>query len=151
MVLGAQPLLNEDGDEQGGQCKIDAGEVQREISQQGADSGAQHPVALVKQGYQKIVADAVDPVREYRAGDQRIGFIGQCENQIGLFLPRLLVGIHHGQPIEEMPRVDHQRGQRGGSQTGATRQQLHAHILHGAGVNKDAHGDRPGQPVAVLL
>lgn len=151
VVLRAQPLLHKDGGKQGGQRKVNAGEIQRQVPQQGADDGAEYPVALVKQGYPETIADAVNSVGQHGAGDQGIGLIRQREDQVRLFLSRLLVGIHHGKPVEQVPGVYHQGGQRGGGKPRPAGQEPHAHILHGTSINKNAHGQSPGQPIAALL
>lgn len=150
MILAAQPLLNEDGDEQGGEGKINSGEIHWEISRQRAQNRAQDPVALVKQGDEKAVADSLHILRQF-PGNKGIGFIRQGENQIGLPPPGAFVGLDHGEPIEQVAGVHHQCGQGGGEKTGTAGEQADAHILHGTGVDKQAHGQCPQRAVAILL
>ena len=50
-----------------------------------------------------------------------------------------------------MPGIHHKGSQRSCQQAGSGGQQGHCHILHGAGVDKQAHGHRPKTAVAALV
>ena len=138
------------GDEQGGEGKINAGEVHGQLSCQGAQDGAHHPIALVQHGNQEKIPVPVQVLRR-PLGDQGKGLVSEGKNQVGLFLPGAFVGIHHGDAVKEVAGVDHQCGQSGGGQTDAAGEQADAHILHGAGVNEKAHCQCPQYTVAVFL
>lgn len=151
MVFGAEPLLHEDGDKQGGQHEIDALIIQRDQpARQCAQQTACHPVALVEHRHQEAIAVAAEALGGLVLGDEGISFVGQGKNKVGLFPACTLVGVHHRDAVEQVTGIDHQGGQGGGQEAGATGQQAHGNILHGAGVNKQAHAQAPAGAVAVL-
>ena len=92
-----------------------------------------------------------DPLRGLLPGDQGVGLVGQGEDQIGLCITGAFVGIDHGNAVEQVTGVDHQGGQGGGQQAGAPGQQAHGHILHGTGIDEQAHGHGPQAAVAALV
>ena len=150
MVLGGEPLLHKNGDEKGRQHKVDALEADGDQRPgETAQHRACHPVDLVEKGYQQAVAVPVRVVVHLLPGDQGVGLVRQGEDQIGLG-PGALVAIHHGDAVKEVPGVDHQAGQCGDQQAGSAGHQAHRHILHGAGVDKDAHSQGPEDAVAVF-
>ncbi len=149
MVLGAEPLLHEDGDEQRGEDKFDALIID---GQQGAGQRSQHcashPVSLVKQGHQEAILVAAHACGRLVFGHQGVGFIGEGEDQVGLLPSGALVGVHHGNAVKQVAGVDQQSGQGGGEQPRAAGQQADGHILHGARVDKQAHGGGPEHTIA---
>ena len=150
VILGGEPLFHEDGDKQGGEDKVDALQIHR---QQGTGQTTHHgtgnPVELIQDRHQQTVAVAVDSLRDM--GDQGVGLIGEGKNQVGLFLSGAFVGIHHGDAVKQVPCVDQEGGHGGGEQSGAAAEQADGHILHGPGVDEQAHGGGPDQTVARLL
>ena len=152
VMFGAEPLLHKDGDKEGGEDKVDAFVVDgNQISCQTAQGGTQYPVAVVQQGNCEAVAMAAHALRHLVLRNQGVSFVGQGEDQIGLFLSGTLVGIHHGDAVEKVAGIDHQGGQDSGQQTGAAGKEADSYILHGAGINEDAHSQRPPESVPVLL
>lgn len=152
MVLCVEPLFHKNGDEQGSENEFDAFKIQgQQASGQGAQGSAANPPALVKKGYQQAVAVEGDPVWGLIPGNERIGFVGQGKNKVGLFLSGPLVGINHGDAVKQVTGIDNQCGQRCGDQACTTGEKAHGHILHGAGENKQAHGNGPQAAVAALV
>ena len=152
VILRAEPLLHENGDEQGGEDEFDALIIDGDQrARQRTQHGARDPVNLVEQGNQEAVAVAGQAFRGLVPGNQGIGFVRQGKNKVGLFLAGALVGIHHGDTVEQVPGVDNEGGQGGGQQPGAAGQEAYRHVLHGTGVDKQAHGGRPEHAVAMLV
>ena len=144
MVLGAEPLFHENGDEQGSQDKFDAFVVDgNQRACNGAQDGTCDPVDLVKQGHQKTITVAAEAFGGAVAGHQRVGLVGQSKNQVGFLLSGAFVGIHHGNSVKQVAGIDHQGGQGGSQQTGSTGQKTDGHVLHGACVNEQTHGCGP--------
>jgi len=149
---GAEPLLYENGDEQGGEGKLHALVVDgQQGSGQCTQQSAGDPVDMVEQGDPEAVAAAADPLRNLVPGNQGIGLICKTEDQIGLFPSGVLVGTDHGDAVKQMPGIHHKGSQRSCQQAGSGGQQGHCHILHGAGVDKQAHGPGPEHAEAALL
>ena len=152
VVFVAEPLLYKDGDEQGCQNKFDAFVVdgdQRTGNR--SQNGTGNPVDLIEQGNQKAVAMAGDAIRCTVLGDQGVGLVGQRENQIGLLLACSFIGIHHGDAVKQVAGIDGQGRQRSRQQTGPAGKETDSHILHGSGIDKEAHGCGPENTVSVLV
>ena len=148
MVFGAEPLFHENGDEQGGQSKIDAFKIDGQYaSGQTSQHSTGNPVKVVERGYQQTVTQ----IRLLLPGYQGIGLVGKSKDQIRLFLSGTLVGIDHGNAVKQMPGIDHKGSQGCCQQTCSGGQQGNGHILHGAGVNKQTHGPGPKPAEAAAL
>jgi len=152
VILCVEPLLHKDRYKEGRQHEVDALVIDGDEGPgEASQHGPSHPVALVQGGYQQTVAMAADALGELLPGNQGVGFVGQGEDQVGLFLPGTLVGIHHGNAVEEMTGVDHQGGQGGDQQACSAGHQADGHVLHGPGVDEQAHGEGPSGPVAIAV
>ena len=152
VVIGAEPLLHENGDEQGSQGKVDALEVERQHrAGDTAYHGADDPVDLIEEGHQKAVAVAADTVGHLVLGDQGVGLVGEGEDHVGLFLAGALVGIYHRDAVKQMPGIDQQGGHSSGKKPGTAGKQTDGQILHGTGINEQTHSQRPENTVAALV
>jgi len=152
VVFGTEPLLHKDRNKQGGEDEFDALEIQgQQISGSCAEKGSAHPPALVEKGDQQAITVKRQPLRGAVLGDERISLVGQGKDQIRLLLSSPLVGIYHGNAVEQVAGIDHKCGQGRGKQAGTAGEEADCHILHGAGVDKQAHGHRPKTAVAALV
>ena len=142
------PLVHDDCDEQRCQHKVDAFARKRQYAAgHSAERTAENPVALVKERNEKVV---VEPriVRRGVAAKQRVGFVRQRKHQVRPPPRRAFVFVDHGDAIEQMPRVDHQRGHGCGQKRHAACEQIDRHILHGARVHGTRHQRRQPYRVA---
>jgi len=106
---------------------------------------------MIKDRDPETVAVFADAFRNMNLGNQGVGFIRQTEDQIGFLSACIFVGIDHGDTVEQMPGVDNESRQSSGQQAGSGGQQRNSHILHGACINKQAHGGRPEYTKSALL
>ena len=106
---------------------------------------------MIKERDQQTVAVIMDAFRHLFPGNQRIGFVSQGKNQIGLLSSGSLVGAYHGDSVKQVSGVDHRSGEGSGQKAGSSCQQIDGHILHGPGINKQAHGHRPKTAIAALV
>ena len=148
VVLAAEPLLHKDGDEKGRQNELDALKVQgQQTPGKAPQHAAQHPVDLIEKGNQ----EAVTQLRGLFLGYQGVGLVRQRKDQVRLLFSGPLVGLHHGDPVKQMPGVHHQGSQGRGKQPRSTGEKADRHILHGPGINKQAHAKAPDKPIAALV
>ena len=114
MVPGFLPLVDEHDDKQCRHDELDACRIKMyDISQKGSRGRACDPVDLVEQRDEKHKPAFVN-IRGRRHGAvDRKGFVAHPIDQIGLFPTRILVLFQHGDPVEQVPRIDHQRQEKG--------------------------------------
>ena len=140
MVPGFLPLVDEHDDKQCRHDELDACRIKMyDISQKGSRGRACDPVDLVEQRDEKHKPAFVN-IRGRRHGAvDRKGFVAHPIDQIGFFPARILILFQHGDPVEQMPRIDHQRQKKGMQRMKGGQQQLHGDKFHRTGKDKQAH------------
>ena len=143
MVLGLLPLIDEHHGEQRRHDEFDAGGVKvQDRAEQRAERRARDPVGLVEQGDEEHEPAAVHALRRGDGAVDGEGLVAHAEDQVGLFPAHALVLFQHGDAVEQMPRIDHQRQKKGVQRRVGREQQLHRDELHRAGEDEGAHSHR---------
>lgn len=144
MVFGRFPPIHKDHQKQCSHGKINAGGIDRqEISDQGTDDTAEHPVKMIQSRNEEKEPFPADVLRRFGGADQSISLIGQRKDQVRFQLPAVLVTVQHGQTVEQMSCIDHQGQQNGRKKVVRCQKQRNCNKLHGAGVNEQAHKKCP--------
>ncbi len=108
MVLVDLPLADEHDDEESGHDKLNALGVEvDDVAQQGSCRGPGHPINLVQDGHKKQEPAGVYPLRSVHRAVDGERLVAQAEDEIGLFPAQVFEFIQQGQPVKQMPRVDH--------------------------------------------
>ena len=143
MVPFLQPLLQKDNYKHRRHHKIQPLCIEMdEAAQHAAQCGAGHPVELVEQRDEEIEPPPVDPLRDLGGAIDAEGLIAHAIDEVGLFPAHALVLFQHGDAVEQMPRIDHQRQKKGVQRRVGREQQLHRDKLHRAGEDEGAHSHR---------
>ena len=87
-------------------------------------------------------------LRRLILGHQRVGLVRKGENQIGLFLAGVLIGIDQRDAVENVPGIQQENGDGRGQHRGVVCQEADGQELSRACVHKQGHGKGPGQTVA---
>ena len=103
---------------------------------------------MIESGDQEAIELSVCALRHITVTQQRVGLVGQREDQIGLQAPGIPVDPDHGDTVEQVPGIHHDGGKDRRDYRGPAGQQSRAHILHGARIDRKAHGQGPKEPVA---
>ena len=110
-----------------------------DIPQQGPGGGPRHPVNVVEQGDKEHEPPAVHPLRRVDGTVDGKGFVAHPEDQVELFPAGAAVLLQHGQPVEQVPRIDHQRQKKSVQGVESRQQQLYRHKFHRACKDKNTH------------
>ena len=143
MLLLLFPLIEEDNHEHGGHHKIHAlGAEGEHRPHHGPQPGAGDPVKLVQQGDEEHEPAPVDPLRRLcRAGDGK-GLVAHGKDHVKAAQAVTLVPLQHGQTVEQVPRLDHQRHQKSRQRGKGPQQQACQHKFQRAAVDHGAHEHR---------
>ena len=134
------PLVQEDDREHCGHDKIHAlGAEGQHRAQRSPKPGAAHPVKLIQQGDEEHEPALVHPFRRRcRAGDGK-GLVAHGKDHVKAAPAVALVALQHGKAVEQVPRLDHQRHQKGRQRRERAQQQACQHEFQRAAVHDSAH------------
>ena len=140
VILRFLPLVDEHDDKQRRHDELDACRVKMDnITQKGSHGRARDPVHLIQKRHKEHEPSPVHIRRRRHGTVDRKGLIAHPIDQIGFFPARILILFQHGDPVEQMPRIDHQRQKKGMQRMKGGQQQLHGDKFHRTGKDKQAH------------
>ena len=151
VVFVGKPLLCEERNKQRSQDEFNTLKADRdEVTGNRADHTACHPVKMVQQGDKETVGVLFHAFRGLILCYQGVSLVGKGENQIGLFLAGVLIGIDQRDAVENVPGIQQENGDSRGQNRGVACQETDGQKLSGACVHEQGHGKGPGQAVTSL-
>lgn len=134
MIVAALPLADKDSNKERRQYKVQSFGIKgNAASKQAAQGCAGHPVQLVKGGNKEHEPALVDAGRDScRAVDGK-GFVAHAEDKVGLLPAHPLEALQHGDAVEQMTGVNHQRHAESANGVKGGEQQPHGNKFYGAG------------------
>ena len=149
--LFAHPFVEEDHQEQGGHDEIQPGGVKGDQgARQAAQAGAAHPEqAELSSVMKNRNQGAVHPFRRRGGTVDGKALVTHAEDQGNLLPASAPVLVQHGDGVEQMAGVDHQRQQKSAEGLKSGKQQVRYDELHGTGKNGHAHQDGPPEGKAL--
>lgn len=122
VVLAAAPLLDHDDQKQRSHREINAGGIKGDdAAQQRTGHAARHPIHLVEQRSEEVVAVLVDTLWHIAAAHDGIRLVRQGENQVRFGRAGIFIALQHRNAVKQVPGVDHQGHQRRRDQRGTAR------------------------------
>ena len=147
----AEPLFGEQSDKQGGQHEFNTFKADgNEIAGDGADHTAAYPVDVVEESDQEAVGMTLHTLRRLVLGHQRVGLIGEGEDQIGLLFAGALVSVDERNAIENVAGIQKKNGDGRGKNRGVVCQQADGEKLGRPGIHKKGSCECPGEAIAGL-
>ena len=152
MAFGGEPLLDKNDDEEGGHREVDARRVEgHQLADRRAEHPAHDPVALVEGGDQQVELPPVAALGRLDRAEQRVGLVGEREDEVGLLFPEALELVDEGEPVEGVARLNGERDDRRLRQPHPAGEQFDEHELHRPGIDGQAAPERPKRVVPRLL
>ena len=110
MIFFFQPLLHKDDDKHGGHNEFQSLCIKvNQRAEDTAERGAGDPVKLIQQGYEKHEPAAIHIFWDICRVVYRKCFIAHAVDEIDFFPAHTFELVQHGNPVKQMPCVDHQR------------------------------------------
>ena len=140
MLLPLFPFIEEDHDEHRGHHKVEPLGVERDhIADDAAEHSAEHPVALVQQRDEEHEPAAVHVRRDHGRIVDGEGLVAHAEDQIGLLSACAFEFFQHGDAVEQVARLDHQRGKQRGEGGKGAEQHFGGDKFERAAVDAERH------------
>ena len=109
-----QPLLDKDDDEECCHRELNPVCVDGELrADQSADGRARDPVELVQQRHKEHEPACVDSLRNLCRVADGEGLVTHAIDEVGLLPTRAAIFLEHGDPVEDVPPLHHEREEKG--------------------------------------
>ena len=140
MPVLLQPLLQENDHEHGGHDKIQPlGAEGDEGTEDPAQSRAREPVQVVQKGHKEHKPAPVHVRRNLRGIIDGKGLVAHAEDEVDLFQPHAAETVQHGNAVEQVPRVEHERHRQRLDGMKGSQQKVDRHKFHRAREDGQAH------------